>query len=618
MRALISIGCNDYQNFKKLNGAEKDAKNIFELLIKPDIGGYDKDRSRLLLSPTMDEVRRALSDVLFTSPKPETFSFFFAGHGCVSAGSFYMLVKESCSMGLSISALSLTDIFRSLNEATPLQSNIIIDACESGGLIEDLGMLLKSSILGNYATPRLTLVATSAQNQYAGDTLAGGYGTLALIDCITGEDFVQDHAETLDLVEIGMRLSQRFENTVQNPVVWGINLYSTSGFCKNPRFGMDPTSSLKHSLKEMSIQSQEIIKEHFDSLWSTYSAISGVWDHQEFSQAINTVLRPLLSNPIELSRLADVLAVTFDQQATQSNDPFRKVEVVLTIAVALLPSIQHAEVAATAQRLVSYAHQAIINASNILINDLGQDVYALISKKGGLHELYALPIRLSKVLGWAAAGTFFSSNQQAKDASLAILAKIISYANDKYCNSVVLSSDSEAASWCVVLAACSKFGLQDDGEILAGLLFNSFVKNKGCLATVDLPNNKILDYLLARYNQDYSECPELVARPVESLTVLFKAAEKLGLGKVFDDSLWLIDGLSFGAYIPKSYTSYGEMHMKDGENFIWTVGLDVFRVENFLATWPSQEPRPDNSLTASLAVAASLLYCDRQAWFLFE
>ena len=50
-RALIAIGCDRYEHLNPLSGAEADARNVWDQLMKPEIGDYDRARSRLLLSP---------------------------------------------------------------------------------------------------------------------------------------------------------------------------------------------------------------------------------------------------------------------------------------------------------------------------------------------------------------------------------------------------------------------------------------------------------------------------------------------------------------------------------------------------------------------------------------
>lgn len=619
MRVLLAIGCNSYAHADQLGGAERDAQRVFDALIKPEVGEYDVNHSRLLLSPTYEATRQALKEALFAIPNLESFTFFFAGHGCVSAGAFYMWLQDSSPIGLSMSALSLADIFRSLNEAGPLQSNIIIDACESGGLIEDLGILLKPGLLGNTGTPGLTLVATAAQNQGAQETSNGGNGTIALLDCIEGRDFVQDHKSSLDLVEIGMKVSQRLQHGGQSPVVWGLNLYGATGFCKNPLFGNDPTSALRQTLHAWPTTSNEIIKQNYDSLWAAYSAAGGVWEQGKFSTVIATVLQPFAKDLTLLARLTDRLATTFFQKAYQARDPYRCVEVNSTLAVALLPFAEEPVIADTAQRLIHQTCASLNKATAFLIDDLDRDKYALLSDRSGvLSELHQLPLRISKVLGWASAATLMCSNDIQRSEAEALFAKIVALILEHYGGSVVSFSDAEASGWCIALSTCARLGLHEEGEQLIGRLFHSLIQCRGRLASFNLPHDRALDYLIARHRNDYSDCLELVARPVDLLTVLFKSAGLFSLETVFDESLWKIDGLAFGAYLPADYMQYGASFMEHGNNLVWRIGYDVFKVQDFATSWPQAKVVPQSPLIASLALAASLLYLDRQAWFLFE
>jgi hypothetical protein len=619
MRVLFAIGCNLYEHATQLGGAERDAQRIYGALIRPEIGEYDVYRSRILLSPTFDEVRKAPKDVLFATPQPETFTLFFAGHGSVAAGAFYMWLKDSSPRALSMSALSLAEIFRSLIEAAPLQSNIIIDACESGGLIQDLSVLLKPDLLGNSGTPGLTLVASSAQDQHATETAEGGDGTVALLDCIEGRDFVQDHRGTLDLVEIGMRISQRLRRSGQNPVVWGLNLYGATGFCKNPRFGSDPASALRQSLHSWPRESNEIIRHNYDALWAAYSATGWVWEPKKYSSVVNAVLLPFLREPMVLVNLADRLAATFLQKAIEARDPFRGVEVATTLAVALLPSVQQLVVANTAQRLLDHACSTLIDAITALTRDLDSNKYALISDRRVLFsELHELPLRLTKVLGWASAATFLCRDDSQRKEAEVLFARVVSLVLEHYSGSIISFSDAQAPGWCVALSACARMGLREEGEQFSGMLFNSLVHCGGRLAASSVPRNRALEYLLARRGGDYSHCQELVARPIELLTSLFKAAELFGLESIFDESLWKIDGLAFSAYLPANYVNYGDSLMKGGRNLVWTIGHDIFKTKDFTASWPTNVSAPQSRLIASLALAASLLYNDRQAWFLFE
>ena len=206
-RALIAIGCDAHEHLDPLLGAEADARNVFDTLMRPEVGDYDRARSRLLLSPTLQDLRNALTDVLFESGSLDTFALSFAGHGAVGAGSFYMAARDSRALGLSATALSLADLLRMVAEAAPKQTYIFIDACQSGGLISDLNVILKSEVMGELGTPGVTLVATAAANEVAYEVGGHGIGTAALLDCIRGDVFLQDATPALDLVEIGRAVS---------------------------------------------------------------------------------------------------------------------------------------------------------------------------------------------------------------------------------------------------------------------------------------------------------------------------------------------------------------------------------------------------------------------------
>jgi hypothetical protein len=152
---------------------------------------------------------------------------------------------------------------------------------------------------------------------------------------------------------------------------------------------------------------------------------------------------------------------------------------------------------------------------------------------------------------------------------------------------------------------------------LAGLLYSSLTDCGGQTADGDISPDKVLNYLRMRHSGQFQAEPDLVARPSITTTVLLKAAELFGLEEVFDDDLWRLDWVTLGAYFTNDFEQFGDEHMQGGENNVWQIGHDVFRVKDLDATWP--EPAPQRSPAAVLkagAAMASLLYPDRVAWIL--
>lgn len=619
MRVLLAIGCNEYENATTLDGAEVDAKRMFQALAKSEDGWYDGARSRLLLSPTLDQVRLALREILFSGAALDTFTFFFAGHGGVHKGSFYLWVRDTNATGQSASALALGDLFRYINEAAPRQTNIIIDACEAGGLIEDLGVLLKPELLGDVDTPALTLLATSARNQAAGETPVGGDGTNAILDCIEGRQFVNDAHSALDLVEIGRQVSVRLQSQDQNPVVWGLNLYGPPSFCRNPRHDRDGKGALRDLVKEWPAEADAVIQKNHEHLWTVYTSMAGEWDEENFQQVIRSVVQSSGLLAEQAAGVTERLATTLLQRCAQADDPFRGPLVVATIAASLLPFVASPAVEASAKRLLSVASIELNKAVSGLISDLTTERFALLSATGGgLPDLYYLPLRVSKALGWAAAAPLLCQSDADKLQAESQFAAILELLLEHYPSAVVALNDAQAPFWCVALARAAAAGLMDEGEQLAGLVFHSLTQCEGRLARWDLAPENAFEYTLARAHNDFSEAQDFIERPIETLTVLLRASRLYGLGHVFDEALWRLDGVSFSAFIPPDFSQYNAPMMTTGESLVWSVGHEVCRVEEFAATWPSSVPLPLSPVVAALAVISSLLLPDRQPWFLLE
>jgi Caspase domain len=619
MRVLLAIGCNEYNEADPLTSAELDAQRIFNALVTGKSSWYDGDRSRLLLSPTLDEVRSVLREMLFKEPEIATFTFFFAGHGGVHAGSFYMWLKDTMKTAQSVSALALADLFRSINEASPRQTNIIIDACESGGLVEDLGVLLKPELLGDVGTPALTLVATSGRNQSANETDTGGLGTNALLDCIEGRELINDTYSALDLVDIGRRVAANLQHEGQNPVVWGLNLYGPPSFCLNPCFNRDGLERMRDLVQIWSTQSDDLIAANKDALWGAYLSISGDWSQKQFQELVWSIVEaPNLASE-QIASVIERLATAFLQRAALCDDPYRCVLVSAILATSLLPHIEDSSAHAIAERLSGEVAKALLHANASIISSLSDDRFALLSSKNsGLADLYFLPLRISQVLGWAAAGPYVTQTKEQREQAIHQIKVLLPLILEHYGGSLVALNDSQASAWCICLAQASELGLMDEGERLAGLLFYSLTTSGGRVARWDLPADDALAYLLAKMSNDYSGATGLIEQPQETITVLLKTAGFFDLQEVFDEALWRLDGISFSAYMPSTLSGFNKEIMRDGKNFIWTIGHDVFRTTDFLSTWPPLMPTPATAITKALSVLTALTLPDRQPWFLLD
>lgn len=613
MRILLAIGCNQYEHLNSLESAEDDAKRIFNALVKPEIGQFDTDNSILLCSPTIEEVRAAIKRTLFDIAQIENFTFFFAGHGGVSSGSFHMWLRDTDPKVQSMTALSLSELFRFLNETSPKQSNIIIDACQSGGLISDLGVLLKPQLIGDAGTPALTLVATSAQNQNSGETNAGGIGTNAILDCIEGRDFVQDSSGVLDLVEIGRCISKKLDEYGQNAVVWGLNLYGPPSFCRNPKFEADPNTSLRSLIHQWPSNLDQVIRDNYNSIWDVYGTLDRQWDAREFMALISSVLGPCRENDSLLIGCAERLAMTFSTKAILAKDIYRSPMVNASVLACLLPSLGSPLVDAGAASLTCKFVDELLLVNESLIKSLKENQYCLLpSDGGGFAELYQLPLRVSKVLSWAGAA-YLCAPDNCQEKAAQQFSEMFDLVLDIYSGSLIALSDAQAPHWEVILTVAKALALNEQAEQLIGLLFISIVDCEGKIARYDIAPEKALSYLLSRECGVYDDSYNLVERPIETLSVLFRASKIFDLSEVLDEDLWQIDGLNFSCYRPASYANYSLMAMEGGTNEGWQIGFDVFRVDDFIRSWTVSHQGSQRNIYA-LSVIGSLLLEDRVPW----
>lgn len=620
-RAFISIGCNKYDHLPVLDGAELDARRTFDTLISPSAGEFDADFSSLLLSPTTIEVQSAITKVLFSGEQIETFVIFFAGHGATKAGSFYMCCRDARESALSATAFSLADLFLKIGEAKPKQSYIIIDACESGGLIADLGVILKSELLGKAGTPGITLLATSARDQASNENQDGGFGTNALLDCISGRKFVQDLTPTLDLMEIGRVVSDEIaKKGDQTPVVWGLNLYGPPLFCKNPYFHSITSASLRNVTASWPTSVETKLEEHLPVLWDAYLSVDRDWDANLFREKLAPVLTKLASETHAAATFLDRFSNAAAERANQSDDVFRTAEVLGACAAALLPFGSESDFSDNALRsIASRAFTSAERALEVAVSALKKDKYALLARRGGLSDLFYLPVRITKLLGWAGAIVHFKRETGASaDATKAAFASLLDSVIEYYSTSITSMSDSQSAPLALALTATKVLNLQEQGEAIASLMFSSFIACRSKVAASGIESQEVLDYLLFRLESNFSLNPSLVAQPSELLTVLLKCSSLFDLVDVFDETLHELDYVHFSSYVPDDFDNFGDERIEGGRNFTYWIGHDIWRVADLENSWPSiASMRPPSVGGYCGALLAALVFPDRVPWFVF-
>ncbi len=359
----------------------------------------------------------------------------------------------------------------------------------------------------------------------------------------------------------------------------------------------------------------EAIRAGLPHLWELYVGISSRWEPRAFLDRLAPLLDELKDDPDVLIHFARSVTDAYAMRALESRDHFHEVQVRATCAVALLPFAGEAKVArllaGACLEIAALVDCAVVQA----IAAIDQYQFALVT--GGMGDLYYLPLRISKLLGWAgfAVHTHLAIGNNEIEPARKCLADLFARIFETYSLSIVAISDAQAPYMISVLTAASRVSLRDEAERLLGYLFTSCINSAGRVARSDLDPSKVLSYLLGRGNPSALLTNELVAQPTELVLALLRGSRLFDLTAEFDTSLSQLDHLALNAYLPDDYRNFGAEHVAGGTNAVFHIGHDVWNVAEIEAAWPNH-PSPSDPGTAMTALLASLLFPDRSAWFL--
>src|ERR1035437_7558846 len=482
MNALLCIGCNAYDHLRVLEGAEKDAKEVFDLLSNQN-GLYDQEVSCFLLSPATNTIIDALNKVFPAGKEIDVFTFFFAGHAGVKASSFYLCARESESERLSTTAFPITSLFSIINEFRPGQVNIVVDACEAGGSSFDLAQLLKPEVIGHSDASSITFLGACSSDQFASETPDGGILTRQLIKCITGEREIQTKSPFLDLIEIGAAVCQDVlaNHQEQKPISWGLSLFGNGRFAQNPHFDSGaaerifPTGSILPQ-SEMGKR----IRLNSAALWNEYRTIKEDPNPRRLLDLLDFVFREANGDVQGIATSTQGLARTLSTRARESSELLAPSQCLATCAVSLLPNIESEIVKSYTFATLREIMVLDMEVWSELLTSVESENHTLLSHVGVMADLYYLPMRITKILGWIGLSVVAESLMpELNDGNDSLRFALASALVNRYGDSVVAVSDEQASSLYVFLKACLLKNQTELAEQVTTRYFASFADKKG-------------------------------------------------------------------------------------------------------------------------------------------
>lgn len=624
-RTLFCIGCDHYQHLSNLRGAERDATAVFNLLTDPSVGSYNREDSTQLLSPTLAEVISAFERAL-EHKSIDTLTLYFAGHGGAVHGSYYLCFRDSSDAMMSTTALPLNHLFSIINEIRAAQCNIILDTCQAGGLVVDLSTLLKPDLIGKAHTPAISILATSASDQFSTETVEGGLGTLHLLKCLKGDLEVQSQRPYLDLVEVGRIVSDALASTGvdQTPTVWGLNLFGQSRFSRNPRYVEHGLPALPR-LIPISVDSPAglVIEQNAGPLWSAY-----LGNPEELTPyQLNALLSPIALELAHESAPQFIygMASTFTSRARASENSFAAVEVVASCIALLLRFCGKGGIAdKVVFDLANELCSEIEAASDELLAMLTESPLSLT--RYGLPDLFYLPLRVSRILGWLSAAILIHRLLGTASPRLTTLAeRVCRTIVGTYETALVAMSDEQTPYVLTFLKTARSMGLGEDGEKVLSHLFESFHYVKGNIASQSIKGERVPEYIRRRRAEDFGSEYDLLEHPAEMLAVLLMMAHSYDMVDEVDPYLEDLDHLPFNIFLPDDHRDFGNCLIENGKNHTFEIGHGIWKIADLIERWEAvcqPQLQADHSLKDAAvvigAICASLVFPNRSPWLLMN
>jgi hypothetical protein len=569
MRILLSVGCDDYQHTSKLSGAVKDAKSVFSTLVGNQEHQYDVARSKLLISPNAQQLRSALSEVLYNNTEITVFTLYFAGHSAVFDETLYIAAIDTIPDRIPATAIGFPDVLRTTTGARPKQANFIIDACNAAGLGFDIGSILKRTIVGNSDTMGISFVASAAAEQTAGESAEGGQFTLEFARTLRGDVFVQRARPFLSLAEIAQQIQA--SGTLQGQTIsyWTLNLQGPNLFAKNPHFS-GPAHATDRIVSQLQKQKINTGLQAADFKSAVAKIANGV-NERAFSRTLEDVFSEIESDqcPPLIYGLAEGLTI----ELAEANDPFLEARVYTVLFGQLLGLCRSGARMSTIDELIRGYIIATRQALLRLDEAMSIDRNALLVNS--VSDLYELPIRITDIFGQCA--LLFFSQRDFMDSDSDLISKIVRKILDRYGNSVLALTDDQAAGFLLFLEMCRRKNWLEFSEEVTGRLYYDLHENFAKCGAYSLDAEKRFALLKERYDLSFSITRDLYSFPSDLTTVILSFCALGSLDEAVDLTLINIDHTSINYFVPDNFDRFGLVEGLEGANYTLTLGRDFWR-----------------------------------------
>ncbi len=618
MNALLCIGCSLYEDdaLSELPGAEKDARAMFGALAGNN-GLYSQERSILQLSPKTTDILSGISQCLGSQGAVDIFTFFFAGHGEAKAGTFYLCSNDTRVESLSTSAFPLSKLFEIINEFHPRQVNLIVDACDAGSSSANIRVLLRPEDIGTIGGVSVSFLGACAARQSAAEDQQGGVLTIEILKVLRGDVDLQLREPLIDLSEIASYVSAQVLATVpdQYPIWWGLSLFGRGGFARNPRFNLrDPLPGFSVASIDPLSAAGKLLSTFSARLWEEYRLARTNFD----ADRLNHLLSELFSHEsLTVNDRVTVIAglsATVSRHAACHNELLTEHFCVATFLVSLLPWAEETCVRNFVRQQIVVEFEKNTRLQESLTASIKENSSVMRSPVGFLADLYFLPLRITKLLGWVGAtaiiGELFGcATEQTRAKHRDFVATLIS----TYPRLLVAFSDEQAPGIYIFLKAALKCEWNDAALDVVQLLYMDASAMKGRINRVNSSGEESLDHILHIIDSPFASKKRQPANPTFLLPIILLGGVWTGCAE--DWELEDLDRRNLGFFMPDDYHEFGKRTMDNGQTYTNQIGFGLWFPEELEVKFKLAEKahRRDvlSSETHALCMLSSMLFPDR-------
>jgi tetratricopeptide (TPR) repeat protein len=225
--ALV-IGISKYQNLaagQQLQYAERDAEDIYSVLISPEGGNFRAENVRTLIGAkaTLANIRRELEEWLPSAAKEEDrVLVYFAGHGFVAGGQAYLAPYDIVPDQIARTAYPMATLGAVFGKIRAKWKVLLTDSCHSGAVSPDADVQTINRSLIDLTRSVFSLTASrDRERSFESPDWGGGHGifTYYVVRGMEGEaDENRNGVVTADeLSEYVRRNVREATNGQQNP-----------------------------------------------------------------------------------------------------------------------------------------------------------------------------------------------------------------------------------------------------------------------------------------------------------------------------------------------------------------------------------------------------------------